>query len=520
MYSSSTDYKTSHRSVGGGGDGGVSAGTGVATRTATSGGNDRLASNSSSSKLVTSYSRSKSVDDISRGEATGAAGGIGESSNISYHRTSGTTGSGAVGSTDYRRSASISRDYKSQRDLDSLSRDKGISLVRRDESSSVSHGRAARSATGGGYSYKGRDAEVCTDGVCGDRSDDRLIVEEGGVDHRSSKNQYRIVGRITRSPSPEARYKTSTTTTSNHHTTDGGGGRSRDVSGGGIGSTSIEYVRSNTDINTGGSRRDYATDRRELSCSRDVDRGRFTKDGMAILGGSSRDFRSGPTCGGYGQPGYGDGGGIGGRSLPAVGQDNARRDPIIVEVDGGRSYPGGGYSGGGYPGGSGIRGGIRGGGGGGRHRPHDGPSYLRGGGDIGYRRPLDAGRRGVGGGSRPTGGYDRYMSPEHPRNMSYDDDRMGPRDTRGRPDGKGGSYPHRNNRPRGRSSTYHRGPRQSIRRSRSMNDLLPRTPSPFKRQGNVDLNDSFPVCRRFPNCSVCAIDIPQNQNVRWFFETK
>jgi len=113
------------------------------------------------------------------------------------------------------------------------------------------------------------------------------------------------------------------------------------------------------------------------------------------------------------------------------------------------------------------------------------------------------------------GGYDRYSSPDHLRNMSYDDDRMGSTNMRGR-SGKSGGYPNRLHRQRGRSSTYQRGPRQSIRRSRSMNDLLPRTPSPSKRQVNIDLNDSFPVCRRFPNCSVCAIDIPQyNQNVRW-----
>jgi len=466
MYSSST----SHRSVGGGG-GGIST-SGGANVTATNGSN-RFASNSSTSKFITSHSRSKSVDDTSRDAVIGGGGdGGGGSSNISYHRT--TTSNTGVGSGDNRRSTTTSRDYKSHHDLDSsLYRDKGVSSVR--HSTSVSHGGAARVGGGTGYSYK--DVEVCTNGICDDdKSDDRLIVEEGGVDHRSSKNQYRIVGRITRSPSPEARYKTTTSTATKHHYTGGGdGGRSRDVSGG-VGSTSIEYLRSNTDINTGYSRRDNGIDRRDVSFSRDVDRGRFTKDGMAILGGSSRDFRSGLTSGGYG-----DGGGSGGgrRLLPATGQ-NSRRDQVIFEVDGG-----------------------------------DRRGEGRGGG--GYRRTLlDSGaRRGAGGRSRPMGGYDRYSSPDHLRNMSYDDDRMGSTNMRGR-SGKSGGYPNRLHRQRGRSSTYQRGPRQSIRRSRSMNDLLPRTPSPSKRQVNIDLNDSFPVCRRFPNCSVCAIDIPQyNQNVRW-----
>ena len=48
------------------------------------------------------------------------------------------------------------------------------------------------------------------------------------------------------------------------------------------------------------------------------------------------------------------------------------------------------------------------------------------------------------------------------------------------------------------------------RRCRSMNDLT-RSLSPGKRGATSD--GAFPVCSRFPNCSVCIIDIPQNQPV-------
>ena len=147
MYSSSTDYKTSHRSVGGGG-GGISASTSGAARTATSGGSDRFASSSSSTKLVKTHSRSKSVDETSKGEATSALGGVGgESSNISYHRT---TSSNIGGGADNRRSTSISRDYKSRHDFDSLSRGKAISSVGNENSTSVSHRRIASVGGTGG----------------------------------------------------------------------------------------------------------------------------------------------------------------------------------------------------------------------------------------------------------------------------------------------------------------------------------------------------------------------------------
>lgn len=75
---------------------------------------------------------------------------------------------------------------------------------------------------------------------------------------------------------------------------------------------------------------------------------------------------------------------------------------------------------------------------------------------------------------------------------------------------------------------------ETLRRSRSLNDIV-RSPSPKRhgiaraispvprdspskwRDGVHTPDGSFPVCSRFPNCSVCIIDIPQGQLVGMCF---
>lgn len=61
---------------------------------------------------------------------------------------------------------------------------------------------------------------------------------------------------------------------------------------------------------------------------------------------------------------------------------------------------------------------------------------------------------------------------------------------------------------RNRHSSGTKGYSSPMRRSRSLNDITRRSLSPRRNRDNL-----FPVCSRFPNCSVCTIDIPQNSAV-------
>ena len=446
----------------------------------------------SSATKLTSYSRSRSVDDINRSNQIG------------------------TGNSADRRFKTMARDYKSYRD------------------SNGGNGDLAFGATNG-TGYTG-SLQACNHHGVGEVKDstssylrgrDRstkdsnnskvLTTEESGVDRRSSKNQYRIVGRITRSPSPADGTRFKTTTSHNRHISGDGDGTktsSKFISSNSGGATSSSYLRdkkitSSAELatTTGGAE---AINYRGGGGT--TDKGRLTRDGISILGGSSKgyqieDFNNRGSRGG--------GGLVGGTYCP-----NKEVGSGYLPGEGSRAS---GYGRTGNVGGPSSHGGpredlqlpfVRHSGTGGGGVSHQGRGMERN-----RFVPLSntthtSGLRKGGSGIRPRNdnSYDRHISPER----SYTDDGLQQQ-----------SRPHQHHRSLNRQRSRGGRPfdrrrmgsktRPSVRRSRSMNDLLGggrRSPSPSKRGGgggNMDLNDSFPVCKRFPNCSVCVIDIPLKQ---------
>lgn len=503
MYSSSNDFK--------------SYGTSNNGRTGTA------ADTTSSVTKLTSYSRSRSVDDINR--------------------------SNQIGSTD-RRFKTMARDYKSYRDTS----DTGgatVTGVVGDSLQSCHHNHGLGGTTTGSSSYlRGRDRSTKDTANSNSKV---LITEEGGVDRRTSKNQYRITGRITRSPSPAEGTRFSKTTSISHHNHgivgSGDGTKSSSklisstantgvVSGGGAPSSYMRDINNSVDLTATAVRSDVNCTHGGVSSLND--KGKLTRDGISILGGSSKGYQA--------DDGFRDNR-AGGRSGASYGGKDIGGSSYLTGTTGGYGRTTGGHTGGVVGSRSGLqlpypRQAARSGGGGGGGGV--GLPYHQGRGSDGNRfltttNPTGAGSRRTGGGGgggvgvhpRNDNSYDRHISPER----SYTDDNL----QQSRPSHNHHHHHHRPlNRQRSRTGrtpsdrrrigSSRRGP--SVRRSRSMNDLLGggrRSPSPNKRTtgggggaggaGNMDvLNDSFPVCKRFPNCSVCVIDIPlkqENNGVRF-----
>ena len=473
--------------------------------------NDRVGVRDTASSVskLTSNSRSRSVDDLGSRYRVGSSQNVGggEVGESSLHATrGGAVGVGSSASASDRRFKTMARDYKSYRDSNDTTATKyGASSLttQQQEDCDSHHCQDTKTVGGGNSSYsRGRtttkDLPVITKAI----GRDTLVVEEAGADRRTSKNQYRITGRITRSPSPAdaSKYRT-TTTTSQHYNSSG----VADTGLGGEVKSSSKYL---TNSGITGASSSHLTGNAGI-------KGGLTRDGISILGGSSKgypaeEFNSRSTRNDDGLFVAGSTGAVGGGTSYGNGRGASGYLPQSgAERGGGRTDPKHDLQ---LPHVRRSTGGANG-----APHTHYGREMNQGsGGDRNRFIPLNSSGRGA---IPNSGGYqregrprnnsnDRHISPER----SYDDGAA--------------SRSHRpvyRQRSRGRlpapSDRRRSTRRPTVRRSRSMNDLLGgrRSPSPQKHAGggggggNVDLNDSFPVCKRFPNCSVCVINIPLKQ---------
>ena len=398
----------------------------------------------------------------------------------------------------------------------------------------------------------------------------KMLVEESGADDRTVKSKYKIVGRITRSPSPDQKYCKQQacaveSSCFDPHNRSGGElnvcvarGSNNERGGGKIAKDTYACNSHDESLVDRYNIRNVSNSRRYDGDRRDNAVGSYPKSGSYHHGYRSNN---GIQTSDYNKRGYrsdgdqddnrrGVGGGVGSSRLPgdagfndsygegidrkgSYGDRNDRDGPRYrnrsPEFDGYRGLNGGrNYAPRGRSPGYGSRG----------MNNRDDGEYRNGPGDRGYN---DRDNREYGPGDREYGpndeGYkgrdDRGYKKERPyggRDASdgrdTSGDRCGRSPARQLPSTTGSRYssPYRN-RPysKGRSPKYRRPYTRGlqIKRSRSLNDIGDQSMSPsrlpniYGRGQAAGATGVFPVCKRFPNCSVCTIDIPrQSESVR------